>query len=341
VGGNIRAALITPARQMAKQTNNFNLLRLIFAMAVLYMHSYSLVGAPEPVIWRHTIGNVAVHGFFVLSGYLISRSFTREPNLAIFGFNRVLRIVPGLVIALVFTHYVALYFDHFATNPTPYIANGPIWTLTWESICYVMVAVLGIAGALGANSMPAIVVLAWLAYLVRSGDTSQTVVIIVPILLEFLMGAFIAARESTINMKRAGLMAVAVFALLLEPIFSVIWEALNQLVYLGGVPVRQDQIYNPLYLLAFPFFVIAFGKALKPLPMIENDLSYGIYIYAWPVQQALVFLAMKHGYAMGPIGLFVGSTAITVCLAFLSWTLIERNALRLKIHRKKNEAVSG
>lgn len=126
-----------------KHENNFNFLRLLFASLVVFSHSYALLGLEEPVFFGRSLGNLSVHGFFVISGYLICRSYVRSTSVAAFFINRILRIVPGLAIAMIVTKVAASWCEGFEHNPVPYIANGPVWTLTWEVVCYFGLAVLG------------------------------------------------------------------------------------------------------------------------------------------------------------------------------------------------------
>src|SRR5262249_44385618 len=88
------------------------------------------------------------------------------------------------------------------------------------------------------------------------------------------------------------------------------------------------------FILLFPIFggylviYLAFASWLKPFPAAHyGDMSYGLYIYGWPVEQTLVWL---NGGAMGWAPLFALALPITAAIAFLSWHLVEKHALRLK-----------
>ena len=119
-----------------KRSNNFDLLRLVAALLVIYSHSYALIGLEEHKIWMRSYGNIAVHAFFVISGYLITKSFCQKSSVFSFVFNRVSRIVPGFLVAFVFGNLISNICNRFITNPIPYIINGPVWTLVWEVVCY-------------------------------------------------------------------------------------------------------------------------------------------------------------------------------------------------------------
>jgi peptidoglycan/LPS O-acetylase OafA/YrhL len=88
------------------------------------------------------------------------------------------------------------------------------------------------------------------------------------------------------------------------------------------------------FILLFPIFgsylviYLAFAPWLKPLPAARfGDLSYGLYIYGWPIEQAIVWL---NGGAMSWWALFAIALPVTAVFAFISWHLVEKRALRFK-----------
>src|SRR5439155_9815643 len=170
------------------RNNNFNLLRMIAATAVLVSHAFPLAlgsGAVEPLqqLLGISLGTLAVCSFFVISGYFISQSFHRTHDILEFSAARILRIYPGLLVALILTAFIVgpiftnsslgayfarpetfLYIPRnlslarlqdelpavFNENPYPGAINGSLWTLVYEVGCYAMVAGVGLFG-LAAN----------------------------------------------------------------------------------------------------------------------------------------------------------------------------------------------
>lgn len=181
-----------PARP---ESNNFDLLRLVFAGLVIASHAFGLTGHTEPVLWGRTLGNVGVQGFFVISGFLVSQSYLRSRTLAEYAGSRALRILPGLVVALVFATIAAAVFRHYVADPVPAIIDGPVWTLTWEVICYGLVAVLGIIGVLNSSAFPAFFAAAWVVYLANISSVTDFVLVIVPLLLMFGAGVLMATHS--------------------------------------------------------------------------------------------------------------------------------------------------
>jgi len=312
--------------------NNFNFLRLLFAILVVLSHAYALLGQEEPVFLGRSLGNLSVHGFFAISGYLICQSYIRSPTIVSFSINRLLRIAPGLVIAMIVTRFVAELCGGFKTNPVPYIANGPIWTLTWEFACYIALGALGVIGVLQRNNMPSFFAAAWLIFLVNISNTGDAYLVIAPLAMMFLSGAFIAVMEERVDFKKTTLASVIGLALVTNHVLFQKIYALTVLYipFLWGPAVTAEQVSRVIYMLAFPLVVIYVGKHAKPTINIQNDISYGVYIYGWPVAQVLVYFAIQQQITLSPAVYFFLTMVLTLPMAFVSWKLIEKPSLSLK-----------
>lgn len=311
--------------------NNFTLMRLLFALLVLISHSYPLSGPWKLQVIDHDLGVLAVHGFFAISGYLVAGSFLRAPSIRIFATNRALRLVPGLIVALAFSKAAALLCDGFQSNPIPYVVNGPLWTLTWEVMCYIAVAVLGVCGMLAKNTLPAIVGAAWIAILANIHDTSTTMVVIVPMLLAFLMGTFIRVKEADWNLYRYGGVLTAGFVIVaITPLLYWMFDAASVIPFLWGPALTHMQLRDLLWFAVFPFAVIYTCRYAPVVLHIETDISYGVYVLGWPIQQLIVYIAHEHGFVMGPHTLMLFAIPMTCAAAYLSWHFVERVALNFK-----------
>ena len=162
------------------RSNNFNALRFLLSASVIFGHSYLLYGAPlrEPftLLTRRqaAAGDLAVDGFFIISGFLILQSWRASKTASDYFRKRVLRIYPGyLVCALLCIFLVgplgagaARYFETmpwkesllglpflsllnlqtFVNSPVPNV-NSSLWTISIEFACYIFVAILGLLGA--------------------------------------------------------------------------------------------------------------------------------------------------------------------------------------------------
>lgn len=305
-------------------SNNFHAIRYVLALLVLYSHSFGLLALPEPGLFAFTYGSLAVKCFFALSGYLIALSCIRTANLIDYAWNRILRIIPALVIALIASHYLGQYFDFFITNPVPYIVNGPVWTLSWEVLCYCLCGLLWWLGLLTISSLGAIVVISWMLFIMLP-TTSDTAAVIAPLLLLFFLGAYIAINKKNFNLTIAG---PVFFALLVFICFDAnatgsTW-LINQVPWLYGPAFTAQKYQLLIFLFSLPFALLWLAYC-KPVIPIYNDYSYGLYILGWPVQQVVVATMRP-----SPVVLFIISWAITHCLAMLSWHIIEKRALKFK-----------
>ena len=333
--------------------NNFDFLRIVAALMVLFGHSYVLSGRGgfEPLV-LHTgldgFGGLGVSIFFVISGFLVTASYDRLPDARAYFAGRLLRILPGLAAALALTALVlgplltdlpaAVYYGDpatwlyvtrnlllypvtyelpgvFTANPYPDAVNGSLWTLRLEFTCYLLIPLLDWRRVLRPRVVEALTLLAGVAYLALAGSGEGRVPAIVTLGARFgflfLAGAALYYRRDQAWLKRQGTLAGAAAAF-----------ALAALIEPAAMPV------TPLIL---PVLVIAFS--LRPLPGLSSfsrygDFSYGIYIYAFPVQQAWMQL-------VGPerlgVWAFTGLTlACVLPLAAASWMLVEKPALDLK-----------
>ncbi|MDH6196940.1 peptidoglycan/LPS O-acetylase OafA/YrhL [Mycobacterium frederiksbergense] len=323
--------------------NALNAWRLIFASMVIMQHSWPLTGRRMTGPFTQLLTEVWVDGFFVISGFLITSSWMRRPKLREYLAARLLRIVPGLwvcvlVVAFViapigvlvqhgeplkFSSQLAWALNNGLLNvfhgdidgtpmevPWPGVWDGPLWTLIFELICYIAVAVLGVAGLMSKRwTIPTVFVLsligaAAVGYPVLAVETIPQMV--TRFALVFSAGALVYQFRDRLpaNWSLVALCVVLVVAAGLLP---------NYRVY-AALPLA--------------YAVIVSGALLKRLrPQLRNDISYGIYIYGWPVQQLLAMM----GLAWLPPGVFfVVATAVTIPLAAASWFLIEKRALKLK-----------
>ncbi|MFM5422885.1 acyltransferase family protein [Aeromonas veronii] len=318
---------------LGKNRNNFNLMRLLFASLVIVSHSYSFLGFAEPTIFGRSFGNFAVHCFFVLSGYLIAASWLNQNNSAIKYFeNRVLRIVPGLVVALVICHYISIYFNNFVGNPIPYIVNGPVWTLTWEITCYVMVALLGMFYVLNKNSFPAVIVCTLFLYAYNYGSNTEFYMVILPFFICFMFGSFIYVMKDVIDLHKAIIPASIVLLLCFNnDVFNYLIDVIkSNVLFLYGVSIDNGFVRQFMYMLSIPFFLIYIGLYVDLRINVKTDISYGVYIYGWPASQIIVFYAIKYSFSLTPTILTLLTFLVTGPVAYISWRLVEGPCLKLK-----------
>ena len=327
--------------------NNFGWLRLVMALAVVVSHAYSVTdGRVEQEPWFQTtgftLGEHAVNGFFAISGFLVTMSFLRR-GWRDYLFARLLRIAPGLiaatlVVALVlgaamttldlrsywsdprlwrFITGTLTSFKSAAALPGVFESNplqfpmGTVWTLKYESLCYLGVLAAGLGGLLLRPRLALAAVLVLAAAVVAReivaphGAKSIETALRLPLI--FAAGGLIYLYREKVPLS---LPLLAVALLLLVPLsFTPFYKAALYLVTAWGVLVLA---------LAPPLT----GRLAEP----GADLSYGVYLYGWPIQQALHALLP----AMAATALLVPSLLLSLVVAGLSWFLVEKPALGLK-----------
>lgn len=284
----------------AGRSNNFDALRLIAALAVLLSHMAPLSGRRE-WLWmgEHSAGNLGVLVFFAISGYLVTASWKADPDLGRFLAKRYLRMFPGLVVAMAATWALVRAFglDGFQGNPT-HEMNGSLWTIPLEVYCYLLLAAAGMVTARAA------------------------LVLAIGMLAAF--GVLGAAYLPYFGLFFAG------GALLREfPGFRSTWATF--LFAAGGVVVFLASGNTILALaLAVPPLTVWVGTRSWPVLRSAGsagDLSYGVYVYAWPMQQVVVAL-MPQGSSYAALSAV--SLGVVLVLAWLSWRFVERPALARK-----------
>ena len=335
---------------LATGCNNLDALRLVAALLVLVSHAYILTGHPqdEPVaqLLSHSIdgGALAVSVFFILSGVLIARSAQRHTTRA-YVVARIRRIVPAYLAVILLQAFImgpllttlppAAYFTTpslwsglaaalafsphqglpgvFESNPLPVLVNASLWTLRIEIVCYAATLALARLGLLrpGRILLPLAVPWAILLAIVvaRTGHgpawlTDIRTIAIADCALHFTMGVTAWVYRDVIrpNLALAGVGGLAILILAPTPIAPIGWHAI------------------------LPFIVLALGFArpvTAPLMTRLGDISYGTYLYAFPIAQTLLVLL-----PLTPLDLIVLGAPLTLLVAVLSRHLIERPFLR-------------
>jgi peptidoglycan/LPS O-acetylase OafA/YrhL len=338
--GNSLEARFDPRR------NSLNFLRLVLAVSVVISHSWPLDGyGKNPGVGNQLLGDWAVDGFFAISGYLILSSRLNSRSLIDFFWRRVLRIWPAFLVALVLVAFVAapvsVFVLHDGTyyplSAVTYVAhnsalvigqlsirgtlggvpgtpnwNAPLWTLAYEFCCYIAIALIA-----------TIVPRRFLGIAVLVGLVGATTICCLRVFTH------VPVPESVFALARLGSFFTAGSALLMfrARVPMRLWLAILALVI--SVALVFAQVFNVFGAIPFAYLLMYLGITL-PLQAVgaRNDFSYGMYIYAYPVQLLIVI-------ALGPRGVPVGvyillSILLAAPLAIGSWFLVERNAMSLK-----------
>ena len=309
--------------------DNLNAIRLCLAMLVLFSHSFALLGLPQPEALGWDFGSHAVHAFFAVSGYLIVGSYMRRPNIVQFAINRTLRIMPALLVAYVFGRVLFEWYGEYSGNPLPFRPNNSLWTIPWEITCYAASAFAGVIGLLHRDRYNVIFAVVWTMVFASLGSEHGAYALILPMLLSFLTGGFIAVYEDNVDMRLAAGISILVLAgLLFDERLRLLPHALYFVPDISEADLATIQQWPVVVSMAF--CVIYLGKYAPPRLVLHDDYSYGVYLFAWPTQQVVVATSLSLRLALNPYSLSVAAALLTFCIAALSWHLIEKPALKLK-----------
>ncbi len=343
----------------ALHNNNINTLRFLGAFLVLWGHTFALCYGPggdegylsellRPVTaYRAGLPGIGVALFFVLSGYLVCRSYLNRQSLLVYMEARILRIYPALWLNLllltlvmgpaVTTLDLPDYFSHpgtwaylqhnawlfpdvsyklpgvFPDNPRAGGVNGSLWTLPVEVRMYLIVAALGFCGILARRTVFNLISVVIVIFYVVAPEHF--------FLLHhtkherlgvyFLLGAVLYINAKYIPLNLTGLLLLS--------------AALGAM----SLPATHPPGFNVIYAIWFSYLVLylSFHPLLK-LPDLSKhgDFSYGLYLYAFPVTQICIFwLGAQRPWLILALGF-----GLTLLLAACSWFLIEKPALTLK-----------
>ena len=334
------------ASYTAGPKNNYLLLRFVAALMVIYGHSYAITRLPG----RHDLvqsllrftysGDVGVDIFFVISGFLVTASDLNRRDWGDFMKSRCLRIFPGLFVCLLATVFLlgpvvtTLGAASYLTDPDLYVnvirnltlvslhfrlpgvfehlpldgVNGSLWTLPVEFGLYVLVGLFGLLGVLFSRRayLPFILCVCVAAVFLglklrvvpNQGDYVRLCIL-------FAAGSALRVYSDRIPLSSLILVALAVPAVLgyRSAAFPYLFTAWLAYAALWAAYVPNLHFFN------------RFG-----------DYSYGLYIYAFPIQQTL----RQYFPAITPMELFPAASVLTLICAMLSWHFIEEPALRLK-----------
>lgn len=339
-------ASVTVQEALARRSDNFLILRMVAASMVIYGHAHAIapaVNATDLFVrmgWGIYSGDIAVNVFFLVSGFLVTGSYIRQKSLYAFAKARFLRVYPAyvlnvvvlaLVYGLLFTTlpkavylHSATVWDYIGTNlkmssnmawTLPGVfeqgmktatINGSQWTLPAEVRMYVLLGVLGALGMLGSARVATIVLAALLVVGALRPD-------LLPLHQDwfrlggyFVLGVLIYMHRASIHVRLELVVALVLLAVL----------------------TRHLAVYPATFALALAGVVLWLAYLTPPLRWLDRfgDPSYGIYLWGWPSQQVVAHL-------LPAAGLFVHvslALVMAIVLGYASWTVLEKQAMRLK-----------
>jgi peptidoglycan/LPS O-acetylase OafA/YrhL len=338
--------------------NSFGFLRLLLAIAVVFHHSLVLTGHSAVTylgkLGGIDLGTLGVAGFFAISGFLLFGS-TRRLTSHQFVIHRVFRLFPGLWVCLTicafaivpFANRMSAYessFNFFTTqdsslsysisnsilfvfqdsigtvfgqNTYPLAVNGSLWTLAPEFICYMGLLVVAITSRRNLKIQFGLILFALLVFsTIWMGSQSQK--------NEIYSQIVNPASGLAIAFCTGSLLAILLGYFPIRPgiIPSLIGLAMWTAIGANG----------PLSLIILSILIVSLGIGVTSKPLVkigrDVDLSYGIYLYHFPITQTILATGT---YAwsrfISPTLLTILVLAVSVIFAFLSWKFVEKPSI--------------
>ncbi len=325
------------------EPNGFNTIRLVAASAVIFSHAFPLTGLDEPLkqfTGQATFGDLAVAAFFLISGMLVTASFDKG-DIARYTMHRLRRIMPGLIASVavsaivfgaVFTKLpVGEFITHpdtirflgnalflpvgydlpgvFLDNPMRAV-NGSLWSLKYEMACYVFVP---IALALARLRKPAVIA-AWLASfviarMIPDNTTGPSYMI-----------------DMTADLFRYYGTGMLLYLFADRAVIRRDWAWIALLLFAGSAFTPfLEEVAATAGAYALVSFAYMCGARFRNLTA-KGDISYGVYVYAFPIQQALVPLSLSFAWPW-LVNMLLALPLVAVA-GLASWLLVERPALK-------------
>ncbi|WP_303317378.1 acyltransferase [Flavivirga abyssicola] len=334
------------------KNNNFDFLRFLFAIFVVISHAYPLSGGHESSQWIYQVTNgqivlarLGLDGFFIISGFFIFQSLQRSKGLLDYFKKRFLRLFPALFIVLLITILLAQFvyegvipfyknkevYTYFPNNLSLYnfqavikgiFDNNPyhsinrsLWTIRYEFSLYVALSLL---------------------YFFRNNKKVIRILLLICLMTLIIIYNFFLSRfagSSIFGMIGYEILDLGTFFVCGSLLAAFNFEKVkNKWVLLTVVLILMASIYFNFYNntkhIILPIFILLIG--FTPLTFFSTfgkigDLSYGIYIYSFPIQQTLIYY-----YKLNVYQLMFWSLIISIAFGYFSWHLIEKKALRYK-----------
>lgn len=329
---------------------NFGLLRMVAAVAVLVSHSFEVVSGTttsEP-LWiisngHLKLGTLAVCVFFAMSGFLVTPSLARSRSVGRFFVKRAARLVPALAVAMIGLVFVigplcttldirSYFLDratwHFLVSqlhrttqlpgvfvhlPLPGVVNGSLWTLKFEALSYVLLAVIGLTALLRRPALLVIftmIIMSTTAILLYKAALSpkETLLLQFLMLFEFFMAGVTVA--------------------ILSDHIIVAWPLLLVAAIITSIAIVTGSFFivGPI---SMTYLVVGFGVQNKVDLLFKvrasGDYSYGTYLWAFPIQQIVQeTLETNHWFVN-----VAAALPLTLLIAAVSWHTVEKPALDL------------
>lgn len=318
--------------------NNFNIIRFILAYLVFISHFLYLNNVTFYDELFNTLASISVSLFFTISGLLVTKSYFNSESILNFFEKRILRVFPAyylmLLIILIFTLFKIDYLEikpelysylifnslflNFLNPVNPYlfadnysnICNGSLWTIKIEICLYIFTPI--IINLIRKNKiikMIILIILSSLWYIILNNidnDLYKSIAYQFPGQIRFfVVGIFLYfyAEKIKINFYKIILMTIILLVAYLKSII----------------------LYQLMLPIVLGYYVLYFGLSAKKIQFINSDISYGLYIFHFPVIQAFISI---NNFNLPTSYIFIITSTTILILSFLSWNFFEKKIMK-------------
>ena len=320
--------------------NNFDFLRVVFALTVAFAHLIELSDLEilKPLkIYFNT--RLAIDGFFIVSGFLIAKSYENSKTIKEYIIRRAKRIIPAYAVVILLS---ALLFSVISTNSFyDYFSNIQFWKYLTANLSFQNYLEPCLPGVFESNKFCAVNGALWTIKLEEAFYLSVPIfywfvrvkkfnfyvlIIIVYILSVTYYMYFLSIDNYRIAKQLPGALAFFATGIVCYKNFSLLHKWKDYIIipclilFVLEHYILKTQILKPI---AFGFMVFYIAYSFRFLNNFGKygDFTYGIYIYHFPVIQLFVFLGLFNKYH--PLIICTSVLMLTLLLAILSWYLIE------------------
>jgi peptidoglycan/LPS O-acetylase OafA/YrhL len=347
--------MVSLAESYDPRRNTLDAVRVGLALIVAVSHGIVMRTSDEPLWGNSTLGDLAVDGFFVLSGFLVTGSYQRIAasnghasfwTVVRFGWHRFLRIMPGFWVCLVVLAFVVAPLAAVLEGRpavTPFVTSPSSWDFLVHNAGLHIVQ-YDIAGLFAANPTPLVfdgalwtLVLEAMCYVLLaalgwSGAVRRrrwVVLVLAGVLWALLVaqsfGVDTGIGDSTTRLGLMFVLGVASYLFSARIPISPAWAVAAVIPLVACLALLHD--YRIVAAPALAYLIVYLGTGLPRPVRLRADFSYGIYIYHWPTEQLLMLSAA----AVLPTAAFVALSLAAVLLpAAASWHLVEKRSLTHK-----------
>jgi peptidoglycan/LPS O-acetylase OafA/YrhL len=323
--------------------NNFDIVRLTLAIFVVLFHCYALSESSSLVLIDHLVsGQVAVEGFFAISGFLIFASYERTASLKEYFSNRAFRILPGYWLSTIFCLLIAFSMGHFQvgkflvanltfmnflhpdiagvfdSNPDNNAMNGALWTIKIEVMFYIAVPII-----------------IWLCRRLHRDAVLWT------LFAASIVYRVMLARHGSLSLQLPGQLSFFLIGSLIYYHLAFFKKHGTWIMLAAALCFGLHAWTGWFFLRPASIAALTLGASLL-LPQVKGptrwgDFSYGTYILHYPIIQIIVAAGLFHSHPWTTVLLVLIIVAIA---AILSWFFVEKPSLaHSRSRRLRREAL--